>query len=153
MSPGQLALAEAIRQLGVEEDPPGSNHTPFGVWIGTNGKAWCATFMSWAFHSLGVELCKGFHGPGVVPGKGCAWVPTIEAWLKARDWWLPASVTPQPGDLVLYDWGLDGAPDHIGIVESAGGGKISAIEGNSHDRVERMTRDTYHVAGYGRIGG
>ncbi len=153
MSPGPLALAEAVRQLGVTEEPPGSNNTPFGVWFGSNQVPWCAEFVSWCFHAVGLELCGDFTGAGCKPGRGCAWVPTIERWLQARGWWLQPSETPQPGDLVLYDWGLDGAPDHIGIVESAAGGRISAIEGNVYSRVSRMTRDTAHVAGYGRIGG
>lgn len=153
MSPGPLALAEVLRQLGISEDPPGSNNTPFGAWFGANHEPWCAMLVSWAFHSVGFELCAGFKGAGVVPGKGCAWVPTIGAWLKDRGWWLDPHETPLPGDLVLYDWALDGQLKHIGIVESAAGGKLSAIEGNVRSAVCRMVRDTQHVAGYGRIGG
>ncbi len=155
MNPGPLALAEAIRQLGVTEDPPGSNRQPFGVWFGANGRPWCAMFTSWCFHAAGVELCdeRKEEFPGVAVGKGCAWVPSIQHWLKLRGWWHGPHETPEPGDLVLFDWGLDGAPDHIGIVESAAGGKLSAIEGNVRSAVCRMTRDTSHVAGYGRVGG
>jgi len=152
VSPGRLALAEAVRQLGVREEPPGSNRQPFGVWFGSDGKAWCAMFASWCFHAAGIELCEGHAGAGVRKGKGCAWVPTIAWWLQQRGWWLPQMATPSPGDLVLYDWD-GGAADHIGIVESAPKpGRIVAIEGNVFSRVARMTRDTSHVAGYGRIG-
>ncbi len=215
-TPGELALAEALRHEGVKETPPGSNDTPFGVWFGSNLRPWCGIFVSWAFHAgAGLIICDGFKGPGVIAGKGCAWVPTIrdwlvargwflgphetpqagdivlydwgldgaldhvgivaghvalptftaiegngcawvpsvQQWLQARGWWHAPHETPEPGDLVLYDWGLDGSPDHIGIIESAAGGKLSTIEGNVYSAVCRMTRYTAHVAGYGRIGG
>jgi hypothetical protein len=153
MKPGELALAEAVRQLGVKEDPPASNRQPFGVWFGSDGKPWCAMFASWCFHAAGVELCDDYAGAGVRKGRGCAWVPSIAWWLRHRGWWLETSATPQPGDLVLYNWD-GGEVDHVGIVESAPGPKrLVAIEGNVQGAVKRMKRDTAHVAGYGRIGG
>jgi len=152
-TPGLLALAEAARHIGVEEYPPGSNRQPFGVWFNSNAVPWCAIFCSYVFHAAGVELCAGFDGAGVRPGKGCAWVPTIRAWLEARGWWRGPHETPEPGDLVLFDWGLDGKLDHIGIVERSLPPQIVTIEGNLRNGVGRMTRDTAHVAGYGRIGG
>ena len=37
----------------------------------------------------------------------------------------------QPGDIVIYDWGRDGVPDHCGIIETVGGSSVVAIEGNT----------------------
>lgn len=153
MSPGELALAEYVRQLGVSESPLGSNRTPFGVWYGTNGVPWCAILASYCFHTAGVELCAGYAYTGCKPGKGCAWVPSILHWLRERGWFIEKTETPRPGDLVMYDWD-GGIADHIGIVESAPGPKrIVAIEGNVGSSVRRMRRPTDHVCGYGRVGG
>lgn len=153
MKPGVLALAEAVRQLGVRESPPGSNRQPFGVWFGTNGVPWCAMFTSWCYSTAGLILCDGYSLAGARKGKGCAWVPSIAWWLQERGWWLPSTATPEPGDLVLYDWD-GGAADHIGIVERAvRPGVFTAIEGNVGGRVQRLRRSAEHVCGFGRIGG
>lgn len=156
-SKGLKALHEALKHLGVKESPASSNKTKFGVWFGVDGVPWCAIFMSYCFTiAAGVTLCKGFKGAGVFP-KGCAYVPTVEAWLRATGQWIGAAA-PQPGDIAIYDWD-GGVADHIGIVESyLGGGKFTAIEGNTSvgndsDGGEVMRRDRYlsQVHGFGRL--
>ena len=53
--------------------------------------------------------------------------------------------TPSPGDIIAYDWEDSGkgdnrgSPDHVGVVASVGGGKITVIEGNKNDSVEYRT--------------
>jgi hypothetical protein len=37
----------------------------------------------------------------------------------------------QPGDLVFFDWDMDGSQDHIGIVAYMGNGYLYTVEGNS----------------------
>jgi hypothetical protein len=77
----------------------------------------------------GFTICNGFKGAGCFP-KGCAYVPTVEAWLRATGQWI-GKAAPQPGDIAIYDWD-GGVADHIGIVETyLGGGKFTAIEGNT----------------------
>lgn len=55
------------------------------------------------------------------------------------------SITPTPGMLCLYDWDDNGRgdntgnPEHIGIVESVGGGQFVVIEGNYDNAVKRRT--------------
>ena len=71
--------------------------------------------------------------------------------------WL-GRVPPQPGDLAIYNWD-GGAPDHIGIVESAGDdGSFTAIEGNTAlgadsngGEVMRRERSLDDVDGFGRV--
>lgn len=156
-SSGELALAESLKHLGTKESPSDSNLNPFGKWIGVNGVPWCNIFASYCF-ALGanVALCKGFKGAGVV-AKGCTYVPTTEAWLKASGHWI-GRVAPQPGDIAIYNWD-GGVPDHIGIVEEyLGGGKFNAIEGNTAvgndsngGEVMRRERDITQVDGFGRL--
>ena len=38
-----------------------------------------------------------------------------------------------PGDIIFFDWGGDGVPDHVGIVEKTEGGTAYTVEGNSGD--------------------
>jgi len=152
VEPGLLALREARRQLGAHEDPPGSNRTRFGAWFGADGVPWCAIFVSYCFSAgAGMTLCDGWAGPGVAP-LGVAYVPTLEAWLRATGRWIVWP--PQPGDIVVYDWN-GGAPDHCGLVERlrAGGG-LTTIEGNAGPGgggVVRLRRSERAVRGFGRI--
>src|SRR4051794_24525815 len=124
---GRLALAEARGWLGTHEDPPGSNRTPFGAWFGLDGVPWCNIFVSYCFAvGAGTTIAAGFHGAGCAK-RGCAYVPTTEAWLRAAGLWI-GRVRPRPGDLAIYNWN-GGPPDHIGIVERiAAGGAFVAIE-------------------------
>lgn len=154
---GVKALAEALKQLGVKEHPAGSNLQPFGAWFGVNGVPWCNIFVSYCFAvGAATTLCKGAKGPGV-NAKGCAYVPTTEAWLRSSGKWV-GRVAPRPGDIAVYNWD-GGVPDHIGIVETyLGGGKFNAIEGNTSvgndsDGGEVMRRLRYltQVDGFGRI--
>lgn len=156
-SPGLLALAEAAKHIGVKESPPGSNDQPFGVWFGLNGVPWCNIFVSFCFATAaGYTICDGATGAGVTP-RGCAYVPSTEAWLRSRGMWIGRS-TPQPGDIAIYNWD-GGEPDHIGIVEKyLGGGQFQAIEGNTGpaDRsnggeVMRTLRYLSQVDGFGRV--
>ena len=39
--------------------------------------------------------------------------------------------SPRSGDLVIFDWGKDGKPDHVGFIESTSGSTLYTIEGNT----------------------
>jgi hypothetical protein len=153
---GQAALAEALKHLGVKEEPPGSNLTTFGEWFGMNGVPWCNIFVSYCFAvGAGYTLAEGFRGAGCAR-RGCAYVPTTEAWLRASGMWV-ARVRPLPGDLAIYNW-HGGPPDHIGIVETADAKGFSAIEGNTAvgddcngGEVMRRRRTLADVDGFGRV--
>ncbi len=156
---GELALANALADLGLKESPPNSNMTPLGEWFGVNGVKWCAIAVSKWFHEgAQFEICQGFRGPGVVPGKGCAYVPTILDWLKAHGFFV-GRVEPVPGDIAIIDWQGDGKADHIGIVrQSLGGGRFLSVEGNASlgetsdgGEVVCATRYLRQVIGFGRI--
>jgi hypothetical protein len=157
-SPGRRALAEALRHVGVRESPPGSNRTPFGRWFGVDGVPWCAIFVSYCFEiGAGVTLCRGWHGAGVSP-RGVAYVPTLEAWLRASGRALADGKPAAPGDLVIFDWD-GGVPDHVGIVIRQGSdGRLATVEGNTAvgndsdgGQVMRRTRRRAQVACVGRI--
>jgi hypothetical protein len=158
---GIAALAEAVKYIGVKEDPPSSNKTQFGVWFGVNGVAWCNIFVSYCFakgsNYIIANQFKGGHGAGVYAGKGCSYVPTTEAWLRATGMW-SGRVNPLPGDIAIYNWD-GGDPDHIGIVSKyIGNGNFEAIEGNTAigndsngGEVMRRVRNLTQVDGFGRV--
>lgn len=159
---GPAALTEAVKYLGIKETPPNSNNTQFGEWFGKNGVAWCNIFVSYCFatSSSPYIICDGFKGAGVRPGKGCAYVPTTEAWLRATGLWV-GKANAQPGDIVIFNWDGKGDPEHIGIVESwIGGpqGQFNTIEGNTSvgndsdgGEVMRRVRRIAQIDGFGRI--
>jgi hypothetical protein len=153
---GRKALAEAIKHLGVVERPV--NRTRFGRWFGVDGVPWCNIFVSYCFEvGANYTLCSGFNGAGVYP-KGCAYVPTTEAWLRATGMWRGRG-TPGPGEIAIFNWDSGGVPEHIGIVEkSLGGGKFQTIEGNTSPAnnsnggtVMRRLRYVSQVDGFGRV--
>lgn len=52
---------------------------------------------------------------------------------KSRGQWRFRDYTPQPADLILFDWGGDGLSDHVGYVVSANDTEIVTIEGNAQN--------------------
>jgi len=154
---GRRALNEAIKNLGTNENPPGSNRTPYGKWFGFDGVPWSNIFVSYCF-AVGANyvIGSGFKGPGV-HSKGFAYIPATEAWLRKSGMW-KGRTTPKPGDIAIYNFG-GGLPVHIGIVEAyLGSGRFNAIEGNtsggggqSGGGVYRRLRSVTDVGGFGRV--
>lgn len=143
---GQAIVNLVRNEVGVSEQPPGSNDSPRiahyrRATAGSGVGPWCAYFVSWAAREAGVPIGD--------QGQGYGLVDDVWAWGQRTGKAIPASgATPQPGDLIVWD-------EHIGIVESVGAdGSISTIEGNSSDRVNRRTygRDGGGAIGYVRLG-
>jgi hypothetical protein len=122
---GNAIVRVARTQLGVAEDPPGSNCTKYGPC-----EQWCALFVAWVWEHAGIAMAGG-TSPYAYSG-------TFYGWVKEHGGRvLPATATPSPGDAVLYGWGPK-ETEHIGIVEEVLGGQIVTIEGNFADRVSRV---------------
>jgi hypothetical protein len=146
-SAGRAALAAAQAEVGVAEQPPGSNDSPRiaqyrQATAGSGVGPWCAYFVSWAARQAGAPLGD--------QGQGFGRVDDVYAWAQRTGKAIPngAGVTPQPGDLIVWD-------EHIGIVESVdAGGTIHTVEGNSSDRVSQRTYgpDGGGAIGYVRLG-
>lgn len=110
---------------------------------------WCACFVSWCANEC------GYIDADVIPKTaGCV---SGERWFRARDQWQDGSYTPNPGDIIYFDWdkvetnGQDGITDHVGIVEKVDNGYIYTVEGNSGDLVSENTWDVgyYEIYGFG----
>jgi hypothetical protein len=143
-TPGQAALQIAQGEIGVREEPPGSNEGARiaeyrTATVGAYGGApWCAYFVSWAAAQAGAPIGDNGSGLGSVDG--------VAAWAGKTGRLLPADAAPQPGDLILF------GSAHIGIVESVNAdGTLTTVEGNHSQAVERVTRQRSEATGFVRL--
>ena len=110
--------------------------------------AWCATFVSAMAIKCGLT--------DIIPTE-CGCGQMIQLFQKIGAWQENDAYTPQPGDVIFYDWDDSGAgdntgwPDHVGIVEAVSGSSIKVIEGNMSDAVGRRTIKVNgrYIRGYG----
>jgi len=147
-TPAGQAILNAIRpEVGVAEQPPGSNDSPRiaqyrQATAGSGVGPWCAYFVSWAARSVGAPLGE--------QGQGFGSVEQVWDWAQRSGKAIPAGTQPpQTGDLIV--WG----GRHIGMVESVDpDGTIHTIEGNSSDRVSQRTYgpDGGGATGFVRLG-
>jgi hypothetical protein len=138
---GQRALAAAQAEVGVREQPPGSNEGPRIATYRTatagayGGAPWCAYFVSWCAKQAGSPI--GDHGEGLGSVAG------VTDWARRTG---RLTQTPQPGDLILF------GTRHIGIVESLNpDGSVNTIEGNSSHQVARRHHAASAATGYVRL--
>lgn len=109
--------------------------------------AWCATFIS----ALAIML--GYTD--IIPVE-CGCPNMIDLARKMGIWVEDESRTPEPADIIFYDWQDSGVgdnlglADHVGLVESVSGDKITVIEGNYHDAVSRrvISVNGKYIRGY-----
>ena len=119
-------LAKAKSQIGIAENPSGSNKVKYntayyGREVSGDEYPWCCAFIWWLFSE-----CKA--SPFYYGGKKTASCTTLMNYYKKQGQF---SKTPQVGCLVFYNWGKGTSAKHIGIVTEIGSGYIKAIEGNT----------------------
>lgn len=143
-SPANAICAIAADEVGVCEQPPGSNDGPRiaqyrTATAGSGVGPWCAYFVSWVARQAGEPLGDD--------GQGFGSVDQLYAWAQRTGRAVPngPGVVPRPGDLVVFH-------EHVGIVDQVlPGGRISTIEGNFSDRVSRNVHDFSDAQGYVRM--
>lgn len=99
------AAAKEVGNVGGEK---------FWRWYGfTYHVHWCACFTSY----IAAEC-------GCIQSGICPRSALVDDWIsfyKKQHRWTGRNYKPHSGDFILFDWEGDGAPDHIGIVESCDG--------------------------------
>lgn len=80
---------------------------------------WCMIFVSWCFAQVDMNNVPGLPNYNTDDFKSKAKSIRVNKY------------DAKPGDIVLFDWGKDGATDHVGIVELNCGDYIQTIEGNT----------------------
>lgn len=147
-------LEYAISQIGVKENPSGSNKVKYNTWyygkeVSGSAYPWCAAFVNYVFYKCNASNL--FCG-----GNKTAYCPSIENYYKSIGAYYSKSNGIQ-GDLCIMDFGK-GRASHIGIVEKKNNdGTYTIIEGNtstsSNDNggcVMRRTRGTGVIRGFCR---
>lgn len=136
MPTGHDVLAKARSQLGVHEDPMGSNSGAHvetyqhATWLAGTGWPWCVAFVQWVFREVGAPL------PNLGAG---AWA--LLDWAKSVGW---AVNTPEPGDVVILSEGSG----HACLFERFEGTDVVTIDGNWGDRVGEQRHPRSIVKGY-----
>ena len=109
---------------------------------------WCATFVS----ACAIKT----RTTDIIPTE-CGCGQMIDLFKNLGEWDENDARTPNPGDVIFYDWNDSGKgdntgwPDHVGVVEKVTGNVITVIEGNKNDAVERRTLmvNGRYIRGYG----
>jgi hypothetical protein len=130
----------AIDEIGICEEPPGSNRGPrvdeylrtVGLDPAAGSFAWCAAFVYWCFDQAARGL--GRRNP-VTRTAG-----VLEHWRRAGQAGVSriaaADATADPGRvhsgmIFVMDYGRGAG--HTGLVESVQGGRLVTLEGNTND--------------------
>ncbi len=119
--------------------------TRYGAWYGIPYGDWCAMFISFCLHYAGIEESDFPYD--------CATTTWVRS-LKERGMYGKAGdYAPKAGDLIFFDWEVDGLADHVGIVYGVDSAinYISAIEGNHTFSVAAFdyALDDGRIMGYG----
>jgi len=152
---GREAIRVAQLELGVMEEPKGSNRGPRVEvfqrgYDGADylvGQRWCARFARWCFETAAKNLG--------VPSPFAGWKSDLASAPKWRD---QARLrrcltsTPAPGRVALHL--TDSGAGHVTIVASVdAAGWVTSLGGNEDDGVRIIRRaPTYYNAGYVEIG-
>lgn len=113
----------ATKEIGQTETPKNSNNSKYNKWFGLPNLPWCGMFVSWCYAQAGMPL------PSIGFTKGFAGCQTAVAYFKKNKM---ITTEPGAGDIVFFDWNLDGRYDHTGIfVKWIGESKFETIEGNT----------------------
>lgn len=129
-------VAAAVADLGLREDPDGSNDGPQLAKFKTGGLPWCA-------YALGIWYAE--HEDGCPWGRlGSAY--KIHAWAKAHGRILGVGPVLRPGDVALdlrplVHAGRTRIPGHVAlVVHVLPDGRICTVGGNEGNRVRGRVR-------------
>jgi hypothetical protein len=145
---GQRASQIARQEVGVTEQPRGSNRGPrVDVYQGGGkGQFWCCHFVSWCVEQAGQS-----------PFGHIASVASLRMWAREHRAYVPAgSAEPLPGDIFTMartDRAGTAVGGHTGFVINydAVAKRMKTVEGNVSDRVAERMRSVAEVDGYVRI--
>lgn len=148
----ERALAFLESELGLAEQPAGSNRNWITDWYFGWHAAWCAMTTSRALIEAGFGTPEQIDiAPLTTTSrKGWAYCPYVEADFKTAGRW--HDTDPEPGDLVLFDWDGDEWSDHIGMLKrESSDGTLFVYEGNTDGGILALKhRSRTYVRGFAR---
>ena len=144
-------IAKAKSQIGVKENPAGSNKVKYntayyGRVVSGSAYPWCCVFIWWLFKECGAS--KYFYGGGKT-----ASCTTLMNYYKKK---CQFSTTPKVGSLAFFQFDKDPDAEHIGLVIAVNNdGTVTTIEGNTSvgndsngGEVMQRTRKKALIIGY-----
>ena len=150
MATAEKLLAIARSQLGVTENPVGSNSVVYNTEyyaraVKGSGYPWCCTFVWWLFREAGAS--ELFYG-----GKKTAYCPTLMNYHRKALQFVSGDY--EPGDLIFFNFSGKSSAAHVGICEAWDGKNITTIDGNTGEgneanggKVMRRRRDKKYIVG------
>lgn len=159
----QLGYRESDRNYRVLADGETRNgYTRYGDWYGSPYGDWCAMFCAFCLDYAGVKDYP-------VDANCGSWIAALSE--DENDpgrtvyYHEAGTYTPQPGDLIFFDWDGDKAGEDAQIVDHVGfvaelieatndtSAQIKTIEGNNGDKVAYHTydMDSPQILGYGEL--
>lgn len=147
-----LHIAIALNEIGVKEEPKGSNTGPrIDLYTGGRSEPYCAHFVAWCFRESGRDL-PGDVPPNKKTANPLASVAHMERVFGEHGWLFKE---PQPGDVVFYsNRGLSdrGPGRHVGLVIETDAKTITTVEANWSDAVvkRKVSRTDPRIVQYGR---
>lgn len=99
---------------------------------------WCGMWVHAVLKASGVEIPMR-HGKSTLTLASCQGWSHMATVTKSL---VPSGALPEPGDLVLFNWDADKAPEHIGILLDwrAAFSMAETAEGNASDREQIKMR-------------
>lgn len=149
----QLGYSESANNFTVGENGEQKGYTRYGAWYGDRYGHWCAMYVRFCLYYAGVDL------DDIPFDSNCQkWIEALsdEEYDLYRE---TAQYEPVPGDIIFFDWDLDGTADHVGILAEQIAAteidmaKLRTIEGNSGNCVQYNTYDIDNptIMGYGQL--
>jgi len=136
----QQVMVIAGGEVGVMEQPPGSNRGPqvdqYLTSVGLNPAdgsfAWCAAFVYWCYRKASVQLG--------VPNPAVRTAGALDVWNQAGPRGFrritSAEAADRPGTVgpgMVFVLSTGGGHGHVGFIESVQGVVLTTIEGNTND--------------------
>lgn len=133
------ALKGALADLGVAEEPDGSNtgrrvrEYQASTWLGGTGWPWCVAFA--IFHALKAGFKLPYLGAGAYK---------FLDWARSVGWAVPAGAAV-PGDFVVFNIGAG----HLAVLQKkVKDGRVKTVDGNVDNAVELRDRPLSQVRGF-----
>ena len=114
-------IIAARAEIGTVEGPR-TNETKYGKFTKHDLQPWCGSFVMWCANQAKIKIPNVVWTPG-----GAEAFKGIGAWSNAE------TASPQPGDIVFFDFVKGGAKiEHVGIVVKDNlDGTVTTVEGNT----------------------
>lgn len=114
---------------------------------------WCGAFVYYCCREVGIDVPIQPDGFWATMALVASW----QYWAQKKGFWYPkGSITPERGDIVIFDWeNKSGLYNHIGVVRgyTRGSSTFTTSEGNFGKRSGNFTKQLSDVEGFIRVTG